>query len=128
MVNSGRLCEQFVGQHLLYSQACYRAPELQYWIREAKSASAEVDYVISEGRDIIPVEVKAGKTGQLKSLHQLIREKHIQQAVRINLDKPSKFQESHKLPNGETIHYRLLSIPFYMIGRIRSLVGLGTGE
>ena len=66
MVNSGSLCEQFVGQHLLYSDEYYKKPDLFYWVREAKSSSAEVDYIISSGSTIIPVEVKAGKTGRLK--------------------------------------------------------------
>ncbi len=50
----------------------YKKPELYYWVRETKSSSAEIDYVISNGSDIIPIEVKAGKTGRLKSLHQFI--------------------------------------------------------
>ena len=42
MVNSGGLCEQFVGQHLLYLNEYYKKPELYYWVREAKSSSAKV--------------------------------------------------------------------------------------
>jgi predicted AAA+ superfamily ATPase len=122
MVNSGNLCEQFIGQHLLYLNEYYKTPELYYWIREAKSASAEVDYVISIGNKIIPVEVKAGKTGHLKSLHQFIKEKSVDLAVRINLDKPSIFQESNKVPGGQSVNYKLLSIPFYLIGQINRLV------
>lgn len=32
-------------------------------------------------------------------------------AVGINLAKPSVFQESNKLPGGQSVEYRLLSIP-----------------
>ena len=122
MVNSGRLCEQFVGQHLLYSNEYYRKPELYYWVREAKSSSAEVDYVISSGTEIIPVEVKAGKTGRLKSLHQFVKEKGADLSVRINLAKPSVFQESTRVPGGQSVQFNLLSIPFYLIGQVRRLV------
>ena len=122
MVNSGRLCEQFVGQHLLYSNEYYRKPELYYWVREAKSSSAEVDYVISSGTEIIPVEVKAGKTGRLKSLHQFVKEKGVDLSVRINLAKPSVFQESTRVPGGQSVEFKLLSIPFYLIGQVRRLV------
>lgn len=122
MVNSGSLCEQFAGQHLLYSNEYYKKPDLFYWVRDAKSSSAEVDYIISSGSKIIPVEVKAGKTGRLKSLHQFIKEKEVDLAVRINLAKPSVFQDSNKLPGGQSIEYRLLSIPFYLIGQIQRLI------
>ena len=122
MINSGSLCEQFVGQHLLYLDEYYKKPDLFYWVREAKSSSAEVDYVIASGSKVIPVEVKAGKTGRLKSLHQFIKEKGVDLAVRINLAKPSVFQDSNKLTGGESVEYKLLSIPFYLIGQTRRLL------
>ncbi len=121
MVNSGGLCEQFVGQHLLYLNEYYKKPELYYWVREAKSSSAEVDYVISSGTEIIPVEVKAGKTGRLKSLHQFVKEKGVDLSVRINLAKPSVFQESTRVPGGQSVEFNLLSIPFYLVGQVRRL-------
>lgn len=121
-VNSGGLCEQFVGQHLLYMNEYYKKPELYYWVREAKSSSAEVDYVISQGTLIIPVEVKAGKTGRLKSLHQFIKEKDVDLAFRINLAKPSVLRESSPVYGGGTVQYRLISIPFYLVGQIRRLI------
>lgn len=121
MVNSGGLCEQFVGQHLLYMNEYYKKPDLYYWVREKKSSSAEVDYVISQGTVIIPVEVKAGKTGRLKSLHQFIKEKGADLAFRINLDKPSILEESSTVYGGEIIKYRLISIPFYLVGQMRRL-------
>ncbi|MCD4674627.1 MAG: AAA family ATPase [Desulfobacula sp.] len=122
MINSGSLCEQFVGQHFLYSDEYYKKPDLFYWVREAKSSSAEVDYVIASGSKVIPVEVKSGKTGRLKSLHQFIKEKGVDLAVRINLAKPSVFQDSNKLTGGESVEYKLLSIPFYLIGQTRRLL------
>ena len=75
MVNAGSVCEQFVGQHLLYSGESFAEPELHCWMREKRQSSAEVDYVISVGGVVVPVEVKAGKTGTLKSLHLFLREK-----------------------------------------------------
>ena len=38
-----------------------------------KNFSAEVDYVISEGEAIVPIEVKTGKGGTLKFLHLFLR-------------------------------------------------------
>ena len=52
----------------------YEKPELYYWNREKKSSSAEVDYLLSIGNVVIPVEVKAGTSGSLKSLQVFLSE------------------------------------------------------
>jgi predicted AAA+ superfamily ATPase len=66
----GAMAEQFVGQEL----ASNRNGELYYWSRQAKSSSAEVDYIIALNDKIIPVEVKSAKAGSLKSIHQYLKE------------------------------------------------------
>ena len=120
--NAGALCEQVVGQHLLYSLPFYQEPALFYWTREKASSSAEVDYVIAEGRDIVPVEVKAGKTGRLKSLHSFLREKQRPLGVRFNSDLPSLLEARTALADGRNVPFRLLSLPLYMVGQTRRLV------
>ena len=116
LIHSGMLCEQFVGQHLMYAKADYCEPELHYWNREKKSSSAEVDFVISDGDRIVPVEVKAGKTGRLRSLTQMITEKDSPLAVRFNSEPPSLG------PFGlETKSCRLISLPFYLVGELDRL-------
>ena len=121
LVNDGAMAEQFVGQHLLHSGPSYEAPALHYWAREARNSNAEVDYVIAVGRRIVPVEVKAGATGSLKSLHQFLGEKRSDLGLRFNALPPSLLQDSKKLPNGATISYRLLSLPLYLAGQARRL-------
>ena len=61
----GAMAEQFVGQEMLVSQQ----GSLYYWDRQAKSSSAEVDYIAVLDGKIHPVEVKSGASGSLKSLH-----------------------------------------------------------
>jgi uncharacterized protein len=114
LVHKGVLCEQFVGQHLLYLKDDYFEPQLNYWNREKKSSSAEVDFIISSGQDIIPIEVKAGKTGRLRSLQQFLCEKSSPISLRINLDLPSIVPFGSK--PGSTS--QLISLPFYMIGQV----------
>lgn len=123
LVNSGAVCEQYVGQNLLFSQHFYREPELHYWAREKKGSSAEVDYVIAEGSNIVPIEVKAGKSGTLKSLHLFLREKQSSLGVRFNSDGPSFLETKTVLPAGDNIPYSLLSLPLYMVGQARRLIG-----
>ena len=45
---------------------------MYFWSRRSKSSSAEVDYIISKGDKIIPIEVKSGPAGKLKSLQILM--------------------------------------------------------
>lgn len=61
----GALAEQFVGQEMLVAQN----GSLYYWDRQAKSSSAEVDYLAVVDGKIHPVEVKSGASGSLRSLH-----------------------------------------------------------
>jgi predicted AAA+ superfamily ATPase len=115
LINNGALAEQFIGQHLLYANDYYHQPELYYWMREKKSAAAEIDYLWMSGQHIVPVEIKAGKTGTLKSLHQFLKEKNRQFALRFNADRPSLLADSKQMTDGSIIKYELLSLPLYMV-------------
>ena len=66
----GKLAEQFVAQEILAQEQ----HGLYYWSRDAKSSNAEVDFLISYQNQIVPIEVKSGKGGSLKSLHLLLKE------------------------------------------------------
>jgi uncharacterized protein len=121
LVNNGALAEQFIGQHLLYIGAPYESPALFYWLREAKGAAAELDYVLSFGQIVVPVEIKAGKTGTLKSLHQFLLEKNRHFGLRFNADKPSLLSEKAKLTQGGEVDYELLSLPLYAVTEAKRL-------
>ena len=103
MINSGSLAEQWIGQALLLNQPYNQQPELHYWARERKSSSAELDYVVANSNKVIAVEVKAGKTGTLKSLHLFMEEKNHPLAVRFSSKNVSLLTEP-----------RLLSLPLYL--------------
>ncbi|MBK9983489.1 MAG: ATP-binding protein [Saprospiraceae bacterium] len=66
----GAIAEQFVGQELVAS----RKGIVYYWAREAKSSQAEIDFLIDREGVLIPIEVKSGASGRLKSLHLLLNE------------------------------------------------------
>ena len=61
----GQLAEQFVGQEF----ATTTRKQLYYWARDAKNSNAEVDYLMQQEGTLVPVEVKDGPSGKLKSLH-----------------------------------------------------------
>jgi predicted AAA+ superfamily ATPase len=67
---SGALAEQFVGQELVASLG----DEVYCWLRPQKNSSAEVDYVVASGGRAVPIEVKSGPSGRLRSLHLLLTE------------------------------------------------------
>ncbi|MBI3987415.1 MAG: ATP-binding protein [Lentisphaerae bacterium] len=126
LVNEGPIAEQFVGQHLLYADGGHEPPRLCYWLREGKTANAEVDYVVARGRQIIPVEVKAGKSGSLKSVFQFAAEKKTTLAVRFDLNPPSLQHIAHKWNRTEAgteiLELSLLSLPLYMVGQLWRLL------
>ncbi len=121
LINQGALCEQFVGQHLAFSRPCYEEPALHYWMRRERNSNAEVDFVMAVGPDVVPVEVKAGKTGTLKSLHLFVREKDRAFALRFNSDVPSLCRAQTSLSTGAQRQFLLLSLPFYLVGQAQRL-------
>lgn len=127
LVNEGSIAEQFIGQHLLYLNNGQEAPKLFYWLRERKTSNAEVDYVISRGNIILPIEVKAGKSGSLKSLFQFVYDKKIQIAIRFDLNLPSIQNISHKIRQDqktENVTVTLISLPLYMVGQLNRLIDI----
>ncbi len=115
LINEGALAEQFIGQQLLRNHDINSPLFLHYWQRSGKKGNAEVDYVIQLGSVIIPIEVKAGKSGTLKSLHQFMAEKHTPIAMRFDLNPPSVQQISVSLHDKSVVNYPLLSLPLYAV-------------
>ncbi len=126
LVNEGAVAEQFIGQHLAYADQGKTAPQLVYWLREGRKANAEVDYVVSVGPDIYPVEVKAGRSGTLRSLQQFAASGKALQAVRFDTNPPSRQQVTHQVPvagKSRKVTFDLLSLPLYAVGEIERLLG-----
>ncbi len=120
-INKGALSEQLVAQQLIAQHQYFMEPELYYWAREKKASSAEVDFVITNSRrQIIPVEVKAGSTGSLRSLQIMVIEKSIRHAVRFNSMPPSIFHEKRNTVKGDS-RFTLYSLPHYLAGQLQRL-------
>ncbi len=119
-VNEGTIAEQFVAQHLLHAGPANASPELNYWLREGRATNAEVDFLIVASGHVLPVEVKAGKSGALKSLHLFAHQKNAASAIRLDLNPPSRQQVCCRLAlggqNSVEVSYELTSLPVYMAG------------
>ncbi len=122
LVNQGGLAEQLAGQLLRCINPEYIDPELYYWLRFEKNANAEVDYLIQHQHQVLPIEVKAGATGTLKSLHLFMQLKQAPYAVRLNMDKPSVTHVENKTHAGAVANYQLYSLPLYLTGQLPRLL------
>ena len=123
-VNYGALEEQFIGQHLLYAQPEYSEPRLYYWNRPTKGSTAEVDFLVQKENRVLPIEVKAGATGRLRSLHMFVQEKNCDLAYRFNIDPPSILLTHTAIAGKPSKPFTLVSLPLYLI---ESVLGGRTG-
>lgn len=80
----GQLVEQLVGQHLrLMGPLSGDGPELYYWQRDG-GRPGEIDHVVQNSAGVVPVELKAGAAGSMKSLHQFMFDRGLRFAVRFD--------------------------------------------
>lgn len=119
--NRGGLAEQFVGQQLRAAQTPAMDPQLFYWQRTG-GRQGEIDYILQHGNHIVPIEVKSGAAGSMKSLHQFMAKKNLEMAVRLDANAPSVEKISVKTTQGQFVRYRLLSLPLYLTGNINALL------
>jgi len=127
----GMLAEQFAGQELLNITDFYDEPQLYYWLKENKKSNAEVDYLIQHNNKILPIEIKSGLSGTMKSLQVFLHEKKLTNAIRFNLNLPELKSYSHKISSGGEIHnvnFNLLSLPLYMVFRVKELNGIAFAD
>lgn len=87
----------------------YKMPH--FWVREKAQSSSEVDLVVQHENFIIPIEIKSGKAGTLKSLHQFMERVDHPYAIRMYAGEFSV--EQHQTPIGKT-PYLLMNLPYYL--------------
>lgn len=113
----GRVAEHIVGQELLAAGGAGQPP-LVFWVREKKQSSAEVDYLFPFEDGLVPVEVKSGKSGTLRSLHQFIDRSEQARAVRLYAGPLGG--EEVRTPQGKS--FFLLNLPYYLTGRLKNYI------
>lgn len=117
LVNKGPMAEMLAGLELLH----YRTPnlkhELFYWMRQAKNATAEIDYVLPRDMQVLPLEVKAGVQGGMKSLWEFMRDKQLTEAVRCSLENFGMFDYTDSKAANATRHVTI--VPLYAISQLK---------
>ena len=120
LVNKGPMAEMLAGLEILHYRSPHLTYELFYWTRQAKNATAEVDYILPYNMQVLPLEVKAGVQGGMKSLWDFMREKELYQAIRCSLENFGEFDyiDGKDEKNKNVIrHVRIL--PLYAISTIK---------
>ncbi len=109
----GKIIHHLVCQELIstYNNQTYLP---HFWVREKKDTSSEVDLIYQHGKYLIPVEVKSGKQGRLRSLHQFIENTNHPYAIRLYAGEFSV--EKHKTPTGKA--YLLMNMPYFLGAKI----------
>ncbi len=119
LVNKGPMAEMLAGLELLHYLTPNLHHDLYYWVRQAKNATAEIDYLLSRDMQVLPFEVKAGVQGGMKSLWDFMREKKLDQAVRCSLENFGKFDYIDAEAEGAVRHvevYPLYALSQFVMG------------
>ena len=105
----GAIIPHIITQELI-SLNTHKNKKPNFWVREKTQASSEVDLVYTYKGLIIPIEIKSGKVGKLRSLHQFIDRVPHPYAVRMYAGEFSI--EQHKTPSGTP--FILMNLPYYL--------------
>ncbi len=113
----GILAEQIVGQELKAIDPTLRH-EHSFWVREKSQSRAEVDFIVQHRDLVIPLEVKSGNVGRLRSLHQFINRCPHGYAIRLHAGPLTL--ASLKTQEGKPFH--LLDLPYFLAARIHDYI------
>lgn len=123
LLTKGNMAEQFIAQHLKGTDMKNPSSELYYWLHNRRKGAAEIDFIHSYSGTIIPIEVKAGKTGKIKSLWKYIEQRQPGLVVKFDLMERRKRVSdiTHKaLDTGGAHDLRstLLALPLFEVERL----------
>ncbi len=113
-VYKGRIAEHIIGQEILATERASKSNPI-FWVREKKGSSAEIDYILKHKSTLIPVEVKSGKTGSMKSLHLFMDNCKYNLAIRLFRGKVSI--SDIRTPKGKS--FGLLNLPYFLGGKLK---------
>ena len=85
-VNRGAFAELLAGLELMKASPVNFPLTLHYWQREKTGSNAEVDYLVQQGENIVPVEVKANIKGSIQSMFQFLTEKNCPYGIRTSME------------------------------------------
>jgi len=112
----------YIVNHIAYQELIASTSAIRYtprfWVRENANSNAEVDIVYEFENMLIPIEVKSGAKGRLRSLHEFIDRVDHNFGIRILANKLSI--EEGLTRTGK--QYKLLNLPYFCIGKIEEYI------
>ncbi len=112
-IYKGTITENIVAQELKALKD-FSNEKTSFWVRESKQASSEVDFVIPFQNMLVPIEVKSGRSGTLRSLHHFMDNTPHHFAIRLSPREVSV--ENLKTTKGK--NFKMLNIPYYLTPKI----------
>ena len=103
------------GLEILRYKPCIQRHKMFYWEKKGNSV-AEIDYLEIHDMQIMPIEIKSGTQGGMKSLWRFLREKHLTRAFRCSLENFGKLEYIDKEDNDAVRTVQIL--PLYALSRI----------
>jgi len=122
-----RIAEQTAAQHLRMISTSAFGSELYYWQREG-GRPGEIDYLWAWNGTVVPIELKSGAAGSMKSLHQFMFDKGLELAVRSDANPPSDMDIRVSTTQGDAVRYRLISVPLYLLWNLRAILSEAPGN
>lgn len=116
LVNKGGLTEMVAGWELIKYAPAKSQHDLYYWENLKNGTTSEVDYILSRNMTILPLEVKSGTSGKMKSLRLFMKSKGIAYAIRTSLE---NFAQLVFTEEGDASVERMIDvIPLYALSRL----------
>ena len=117
LVNKGAITEMVAGWELVKAKSSRTNHELFYWQDLGDGTMSEVDYIITHNMKLLPIEVKAGTSGKMKSLRLFMQKKGIKRAIRTSLENFGVIT----LSKGDA-DSRIEIVPLYALAQVTTLV------
>jgi uncharacterized protein len=95
-----------------------------FWVREKVNASAEVDLTYKWGNLLLPIEVKSGLKGSLRSLHEYMDITPHDLAIRFLGNRLSL--EKTETRNGKS--FKLLNLPYFAVSQLDKYIDWAMGQ
>lgn len=107
-----------IAQHIVYQEmkSIHSEPDYKnvFWVRQESKSSAEVDLIYNYNQYLIPIEVKSGATGRLRSLHEFMDRCDHKYAVRLYRGPVQVNTLSTRLGK----KYQILNLPYFLTFQI----------
>lgn len=121
LVNKGIVAEMSVGLELLKSSNPLSKYDLYYWENLERNATSEVEYVIAKNAKCLPIEVKAGTSGKMKSLRLFMNKKGLASGIRSSLENFGVLEVEDKIESDLSVRRTIGILPIYAVWRLRDL-------